>query len=58
MRDVSAAPAARVAAADKLIDRGYGKAAQPIDGDGDGGPVNFIVRRIELVAPASDDSED
>lgn len=32
--------AAKVAAIKELLDRGYGKAAQPIDGDGQGGPIN------------------
>ena len=39
---------ARVAASNSLLDRGWGKPAQPIDGDGEGGPVQFarIVRTI------------
>jgi hypothetical protein len=31
--------AARVAAANALLDRAYGKPSQPIDGDGEGGPI-------------------
>jgi hypothetical protein len=31
--------AAQVAACNTILDRAYGKASQPIDGDGDGGPV-------------------
>lgn len=34
---------ARVAAIKELLDRGYGKAPQPIDGDGEGGPIKWIV---------------
>lgn len=34
--------AARVAAANALLDRGYGKPSQPIDGDGEGGPVKHL----------------
>jgi hypothetical protein len=34
---------AKVAAANSLLDRGWGKATQPIDGDGDGGPVQLTV---------------
>jgi len=34
---------ARVAAIGLLLDRGWGKAAQPIDGDGEGGPVQLTV---------------
>lgn len=39
---------AKVSAAEKILDRGWGKAAQPIDGDGEGGPVKLeaIVRKI------------
>ncbi|MFG5120863.1 DUF5681 domain-containing protein [Methylorubrum sp. POS3] len=40
MRDDSAASAARVSAASAILDRGYGKATQPIDGDGEGGPIH------------------
>ncbi len=31
--------AARVAAWRELLDRGYGKSSQPVDGDGQGGPI-------------------
>lgn len=31
--------AARVAAIKEIFDRGYGKSPQPLDGDGDGGPI-------------------
>ncbi|MGN8092819.1 DUF5681 domain-containing protein [Methylobacterium sp. 22177] len=31
--------AARVAAANAILDRGYGKPTQPIDGDGEGGAI-------------------
>jgi len=34
---------ARVAAANALLDRGWGKPVQPHDGDGEGGPVQFVV---------------
>lgn len=34
---------ARVSAAQALLDRGWGKAAQPVDGDGEGGPVQLTV---------------
>lgn len=42
-----APPAARVAAANSLLDRGWGKPAQPISGD----PKNplSVITRIELV---------
>ncbi len=31
--------AAQVSACNTILDRAYGKASQPIDGDGEGGPV-------------------
>lgn len=34
---------ARVAAINALLDRGWGKPAQPVDGDGEGGPVQLVV---------------
>jgi hypothetical protein len=40
-RDPSGAVA--VAASRELLDRGYGKAPQPHDGDGAGGPIKWIV---------------
>lgn len=35
--------AARVAAINALLDRGWGKPVQPHDGDGEGGPVQLTV---------------
>lgn len=39
---------AKVAAAEKIIDRGWGKATQPIEGTEDGAPIRLetIVRKI------------
>lgn len=34
---------ARVAASVALLDRGWGKPSQPVDGDGEGGPVQLVV---------------
>jgi hypothetical protein len=34
---------AKVTAAQALLDRGWGKAAQPHDGDGEGGPVQVNI---------------
>lgn len=42
-QDGGAPPAARVAASTALLDRGWGKPTQPIDGDGQGGPVKHVV---------------
>jgi len=43
MNQPKAPAAARVAAAKEILDRGWGKAAQPVDGDGEGGPVQITV---------------
>lgn len=43
MEQPDAPPAARVAAVNSLLDRGWGKPAQPVDGDGEGGPVQLTV---------------
>jgi hypothetical protein len=55
MHSAEAPPAARVAAANSLLDRGWGKPAQPIDGDGEGGPITVqsIVRTIIDPKPGS-----
>jgi hypothetical protein len=45
MRQVDAPPAARVAAAGLLLDRGWGKPAQPVAGD-DGQPLTVVIRQI------------
>jgi hypothetical protein len=43
MGQTDAPPAARVQAANSILDRGWGKPAQPHDGDGEGGPVQLTV---------------
>lgn len=43
MNEPTAPHAARVAAANSILDRGWGKPAQPLDGDGEGGPVKLTV---------------
>jgi hypothetical protein len=40
--DVEAPAAARVSAANSILDRGYGKPAQPVDGDGEGGAIRAV----------------
>lgn len=55
MEQPSASDAARVAAANSLLDRGWGKATQPIAGDDDAPPVR--VTKIELV-PLVGNTED
>src|SRR3546814_10559678 len=47
LRDLNEPAAARVSAANSILDRGYGKPSTVITGDEDGGPVK--VTRIELV---------
>ncbi|MFY3543111.1 hypothetical protein ACOTH0_08865 [Achromobacter xylosoxidans] len=54
MKDPEHPPAARVAAAKELIDRGFGKATQPIAGDPDLPPVALTPTTIHLVAPGDD----
>ncbi len=58
MRSADATPAARVSAANAILDRGWGKAAQPPD-NGEGGAAGLI-HRIEriIVYPKDPDSED
>ncbi len=43
MGQTDAPPAARVSAANSILDRGWGKAMQPVGGDEDGGPVQLTV---------------
>jgi hypothetical protein len=47
MRDPAETGSARMAAVNAILDRGWGKPAQPVDGDGEGGPIRF--QRIERV---------
>jgi len=42
MKDEQQPAAARVSAANSLLDRGYGKPSQPVDGDGEGGPIKTV----------------
>jgi hypothetical protein len=37
---------AKVAAAQAILDRGWGKPSQPVDGDGEGGAIKHTVRVI------------
>jgi hypothetical protein len=47
MNQNEAPSAARVAAVNSLLDRGWGKATQPISGDDDAPPIQ--IRQIELI---------
>ena len=48
----SESDAARVSAANALLDRGYGKPSQVLSGDENGGPHRFV---IETGVPRADD---
>lgn len=48
LRKADATDSAVVAASSAILDRGWGKPAQPISGDGDGGAIELI-HRIERV---------
>ena len=56
MRNKDATPAARVSAANAILDRGWGKATQPLE-NGDAGALELI-HRIErvIVHPENSDS--
>lgn len=58
MRSEDATPAARVSAANAILDRGWGKAAQPVENGQDG--VLELIHRIEriIVHPGSSNSGD
>ncbi|KGJ66563.1 hypothetical protein BJA5080_03183 [Bradyrhizobium diazoefficiens SEMIA 5080] len=58
MRSEDATPAARVSAANAILDRGWGKAAQPVENGEDG--MLELIQRIErvIVHPASSSSAD
>jgi hypothetical protein len=45
MRQADAPPAARIQAIGILLERGWGKAVQPIAGDGEN-PIRIVVRQI------------
>jgi hypothetical protein len=53
MRCKDATPAARVSAANAILDRGWGKATQPVENSGDG--ALELIHRIERVIGTDDD---
>jgi hypothetical protein len=55
MRCKDATPAARVSAANAILDRGWGKATQPLE-SGSNGPLE-LVHRIERVIVHSENSD-
>lgn len=56
MNQPESPPAARVSAANSILDRGWGKPAQPVDGDGEGGAIELIhrIERVIVNAPNPD----
>ena len=56
MRSKDATPAARVSAANAILDRGWGKATQPLESGNDG--ALELVHRIERVIVHPENSED
>ncbi|MCP3367837.1 hypothetical protein [Bradyrhizobium cajani] len=56
MRSDDATPAARVSAANAILDRGWGKAAQPTENGEEGAPE--LVQRIERVIVHPDNASD
>ncbi|MCK1655416.1 hypothetical protein IVA88_28885 [Bradyrhizobium sp. 149] len=57
MRSNEATPAARVSAASAILDRGWGKAAQPMENGDDGAPD--AVHRVErIIVQPNGSSED
>jgi hypothetical protein len=56
MNETSAPRAARVSAANSLLDRGWGKATQPISGDDDAPPVSFTTIELVGVRPSTQDT--
>lgn len=55
MNEPTAPETARISAANSLLDRGWGKATQPISGDDDGTPLIVRIERV-LVDPKNTDS--
>lgn len=57
MRSEDATPAARVSAANTILDRGWGKATQPLENSDDG--AIELIHRIErvIVRPERSDNE-
>lgn len=50
VRDKKADPKIVLSAIQIVLDRAYGKPSQPIDGDGEGGPVNMSVT-VKFIKP-------
>lgn len=46
MRDKKGKKRDRLAAANSILDRAIGKPTQPIDGNGEGGPITVVIRNF------------
>jgi hypothetical protein len=57
MRNTKAAAPARIAAANAILDRGWGKATQPVGNDGDAFELIHRIERV-IVHPENTDSQD
>ena len=53
-KDTKQPAAARVTASSTLLDRGWGKARQPIDGDGEGGALRIVIEE-RIIDPRGGD---
>ncbi|MGA7805559.1 hypothetical protein [Bradyrhizobium sp.] len=52
MKNEEAPAAARISAAQALLDRAWGKPTQPMSGDEDGDPINVLTRIERVIVPA------
>jgi hypothetical protein len=57
MRSEDATPAARVSAANAILDRGWGKATQPLENSSEGA-LEFIHRIERVIVPAENGSRE
>lgn len=52
MRNTAETGSARMAAVNAILDRGWGKPSQPLDGDGEGGPIKVQAIEWRVVRPS------
>jgi len=56
MRNPEETGTARMSAVNAILDRGWGKPSQPLDGDGEGGPIKVQAIEWRVVRPADRNS--
>jgi len=56
MRNPEETGAARMSAVNAILDRAWGKPSQPLDGDGEGGPIKVQAIEWRVVRPADRNS--